>query len=262
MIERERNSERGRGTAEKTDGKIEKSVGMIKEAVERHGEHIAVGWSGGRASTTVLRMALNIDSKIKAIFENTGVEYPETVAFIKRMTKEWGVNLIEVHPTINFWEIVKKYGYPQIRTQKNRVPKCCYHLKEKPLKDALKAFDVNALVDGIQMCESHMRFMVIKYRGESYYQKTWGIWKYHPIATWTKDQLTEYIMENNIPQNEAYAKYKIERTGCWPCTGYISWENVMVKTNPKFYSLLKEKMGSRTLDHYYQSQVAPCRGGG
>ena len=234
------------------------AVDVVKSAIEKHKDKVAVGWSGGRASTVILRMALDIDPDVKAIFEDTGVEYPATYDFIKRMTKEWNVNLTTTKPLMTFWECVKKYGYPKIRTEKNHTPKCCSYLKERPLAKAVKEMRITALIDGIQACESHMRKMVIGYRGQSYYAKSAGVWKYHPIAYWSQKELKDYIANNDLPVNEAYGKYQIERTGCWPCTGYLSWERVMVKTNPKFFALMKERMGQRIMEHYFNSQVAPC----
>lgn len=230
---------------------------LTKLAIERHGDKLAVGWSGGRCSTTALHAALKIKPDIKVIFNDTGVEYPETIKFINEITKKWNLNLIVVKPDITFWDIVKKHGFPKIRNLENRTPKCCHYLKEKPLKIAYRKHEIEAQLDGIRAAESRMRMFSIAQLGQFHYTKKTKLWKYHPIAFLSSAELRTYESVHNLPINPAYEKYKIDRTGCWPCTGYLSWEKVMVKTHPKFYAIMKERMGQRILEHYYRTRVKP-----
>ncbi|KKL11084.1 hypothetical protein LCGC14_2549330, partial [marine sediment metagenome] len=71
---------------------------LIKQSIKRHSPHIAVACSFGKDSITVLHMALKYDPNIKVIFENTGVEFPETLQYKERMKKEWNLNLYETKP--------------------------------------------------------------------------------------------------------------------------------------------------------------------
>ena len=51
---------------------------LIKQAIERYGDNIAVACSFGKASTLVLHMALKYNTNIKVIFCNTLCQPKET----------------------------------------------------------------------------------------------------------------------------------------------------------------------------------------
>ena len=91
--------------------------------------------SFGKDSLVVLQMALKYNSNIKVIFENTGVEFLETIKLKDELKKKWKLNLYETKPLKTFWECIDLYGLPSTRKQGGKgsnSPKCCHYLKEKP----------------------------------------------------------------------------------------------------------------------------------
>lgn len=252
-----------RGSAIKTG--VFSAEKLIHLALERHEDTLAVSWSGGRCSTAVLRLALDIKPTIKAIFNNTGVEYPETIRFVSAMAEKWGVDLIITSPGVTFWEIVKKHGLPKIRKAGGGgpgKPKCCYYLKEKPLKITTHEHGIEATLDGIRVCEARVRMFATARDGQFVFvrRSNLNVWKYHPIAFWSSSQLARFERVRGLPINPIYKKYELIRSGCWPCTGYKDWERVMARTHPKYLLKMKELMGQHVLDHYYRSRVdPPCR---
>jgi len=233
---------------------------LIRLAVDGHGDALSVSWSGGRCSTPVLRMALDIKPNIKVIHNDTGVEYPEMEEFVKNIANKWGVNLIVAKPKTTFWEVCKKYGFPfQSRVGKGK-PACCRWLKEYPLRDAIREHGIGAQITGMRAVEARNRMFWTEQAGQFYFVKKYGLncWRYNPIIFWTTKQLATFERLHNIPVCPIYDKYGLKRSGCWPCTGYKNWEQTMARTNPKFLVKMKELMGTRILDHFYQTQVAPC----
>lgn len=108
------------------------------------------------------------------------------------------------------------------------------------------------------MGEASNRMFITAQRGQFYFAKKWGVWKYHPIALWVTNELINFIKENSIPVNPVYDKYNLDREGCWPCTGYKGWQENMARTNPKFYAFMMKQMGSqRILEHFYDTRVEP-----
>jgi 3'-phosphoadenosine 5'-phosphosulfate sulfotransferase (PAPS reductase)/FAD synthetase len=90
--------------------KIAKTQLRIREWVDAFGEDgVYVSFSGGKDSTVLLDIARKMYPNIKACFVNTGLEYPSVRKFA--LSKE---NVTEVRPTMNFKEVVYKYGYPVI----------------------------------------------------------------------------------------------------------------------------------------------------
>ena len=68
-----------------------------------------VSFSGGKDSTVLLHIARKLYPDIPAVFSNTGLEYPEIQAFVKRFD-----NVTVVRPKMRFDEVISKYGYPLI----------------------------------------------------------------------------------------------------------------------------------------------------
>ena len=90
--------------------KIEKTKLRIREWVERYGEDgVYVSFSGGKDSTVLLHIARQMYPNLKAVFVDTGLEYPEIRAFVKTFDNvEW------LKPKMNFRQVIEKYGYPFI----------------------------------------------------------------------------------------------------------------------------------------------------
>ena len=90
--------------------KVEKTKLRIREWVDRYGEDgVYVSFSGGKDSTVLLHLARQMYPNLKAVFVDTGLEYPEIRAFVKTFDNvEW------LKPKMNFRQVIEKYGYPFI----------------------------------------------------------------------------------------------------------------------------------------------------
>jgi len=233
---------------------------IVQEAVERHGDRLVVSCSFGSCSVVVLHMALRVDPDIRVVFNNTGVEYPETYAYRDLLVKMWSINLLETQPVKTFWQCVQEYGFPLVRMaygglwrkhrKKNEKPECCIYLKELPMARVCRQHGIEASLTGLRCSESGVRMFVIAQRGQVYQTKKWGdLWRYHPIAFWTKQQVNDYLMEHGIPLNEIYSKGK-DRSGCMPCTGFIGWQKQLARANPKMYRIVQKMRGVPLIDDY------------
>lgn len=79
------------------DVKIRKTQQRIREWVEFYGqENVYVSFSGGKDSTVLLHIARHMYPDIKAIFVNTGLEYPEIVEFVSLLD-----NVEVIRPDMN-----------------------------------------------------------------------------------------------------------------------------------------------------------------
>lgn len=233
---------------------------LISEAIEKHGDKIAVSCSFGSCSVVVLHMALQVNPKIKVVFNNTGVEYPETYVYRDLLKKDWNLNLIETKGIKSFWQCVKEYGFPLIRSEyawkkqhgKHEKPECCIFLKEKPMAKACRDFGIEACITGLRCAESGVRMFTLSQRGQYYHTKKWGsLWRYHPIGFWSHAQVWDYLKENNIPINQIYLKGK-DRSGCMPCTGFLNWEKQLAKANPKMYRIVQKMRKVPLLDDFIE----------
>ena len=70
---------------------------IIKKAL-KESNNPTVAFSGGKDSTVVLNLVRKIDPTVKAVFCNTGVEFPETLEYVKTID-----NLVELKPERTFF---------------------------------------------------------------------------------------------------------------------------------------------------------------
>lgn len=235
---------------------------LVKKAVDEHGDSLAVSCSFGSCSVVVLHMALQFKPDIKVVFNNTGVQYKETYDYRDLLVNEWDLNLIETKPLKPFWDCVKEFGFPLIRTSysykkrkglKSRYhkPECCIFTKELPMRDACKEHQITASLTGLRASESGVRMFTISQRGMFYHTKKFGdLWRYHPIALWNTEQVNQYLKDNDIPMNEVYTKLGLPRSGCMPCTGFLYWEKQLSRINPKMYRYIQKLRGVPLLDDF------------
>ena len=214
---------------------------LLKHIFDEYPGEVAVSCSFGRCSMIVLHMALQYDPALPVLFANTLVEFPETIKYKGKIVSEWNLNFYEARPEITFWECVERYGWPHLRSGKG-APRCCYHLKKKPLMKLYKECGCKVIIDGIRAGESSNRMMSLTQYGQLYFSKIQKVWKVHPIAWIDYNTVSRYLEQHNIPNNPVYEKGQY-RSGCWCCTGYLNWEKELSKSHPKFYELLQKKRG-------------------
>jgi 3'-phosphoadenosine 5'-phosphosulfate sulfotransferase (PAPS reductase)/FAD synthetase len=76
-----------------------------------HGQ-VYISFSGGKDSTVLLDQVRKIYPDVPAVFVNTGLEYKEIIDFVKTVN-----NVVWIKPTMTFWQIVEKYGWPVVSKQ-------------------------------------------------------------------------------------------------------------------------------------------------
>ena len=225
---------------------LERKVEMTAERIDGWYQHydgdVAVSFSGGKDSTVLLDIARNHwrgHKDIKAVFVDTGLEYPEIRQFVKTFDD---VDIIR--PAMRFNEIIKKYGYPviskivahNVRCARNEpdgqiVKNCFCDCKTGPYAMAkwndLRFVNFNIddrCCDIIKKQPAHeysknngIYFMTAEMACES--KKRTDNWLHHgcngfdlktpkstPMAFWTEQDVLEYIYKYNLPIAEPYGE--------------------------------------------------------
>lgn len=96
--------------------KIRMTEYRIRQWYEEFDGQVYVSFSGGKESTVLLDIARKLYPDIPAIWVNTGLEYPSVRQFA--LSKE---NVTELRPTMNFRDVIIKYGYPIIGKEVSQV---------------------------------------------------------------------------------------------------------------------------------------------
>lgn len=211
----------------------------------------ACAFSAGKDSTVLLHLLLQFRPNIHVVYGNTGIEFPECIRFAKKLKKEWNLNFHEAKPEINFWQIVKEYGWPllgkgygvsgvahkssrekffrqlekdgkmrkqyKVQQEVSISSACCTFLKERPSEKVQKKLGVDGVFLGIMASESRRRrFLTLDY-GELYQVKSNKMWKCNPLAIWTDDDIWEYIRQYNVPYATLYDKGYVNEYGRKVC---------------------------------------------
>jgi len=171
---------------------------------------ICIAASFGKDSVVVLHLLKEIKPDIDVIYIDTGYEFPETIAFVEKLKKEWNLNLKVYRPAMSVEEQEKIYGKLYFRDP----DKCCGFRKVEPMGRALQNYD--AWITGLRMDETEFRKNIKIVESQN------GITKINPIARWCEADVWDYINRNRIPYNPLYDK-GYRSLGCKPCTLAGKW---------------------------------------
>jgi len=190
--------------------KINKSEEIIKEALERF-PNIAVGFSGGTDSLVVLNMILPYKWDIPVLFVDTGYQFPETYKYVKKIEKEWNLNMLTVKASNQLYDQIKEeYG-----DSSDFFFNCCMQHKIGPMMEGIHDLNLDAFIVGIRGVEHPTR------AEEPYFSHKpdfdFPHWRVHPILDWQFQDVIDYSLLFNLPLNPMYAK-GYTSLGCTHCT--------------------------------------------
>ena len=110
--------------------KIAQSQAVLKEALERFPNKIAVAWTGGKDSTTILSLIKDMYGgavPIPVFNIDTSVKFKEIYEFRDRLAKEWDLNLLIER---------NEEALKTIKIAENRE-ECCLLLKAEVISQAI-----------------------------------------------------------------------------------------------------------------------------
>ncbi len=167
-----------------------------------------VSFSGGKDSTAVLNIARKA-GVTKAFFIDTGIEFPETVDFVRSQ----GVEI--VRKAGDFWQAAEKAGPPG---KDNRW--CCKLLKLHPLKLYLAGVGPCVTIQGNRWYESWNRADLDETSQNPANPLQLNI---SPIRNWRALEVFLYLWWQKVGINPLYDK-GLERIGCYLCPAMLESE--------------------------------------
>ena len=226
-----------------------------------HLDSACVSCSFGKDSMIVTFLAVQENPRIPVVFENTGIEFPETLALRDKAIRSLDLNYIELKPErgIDFFKINDRILQDGLGLDdgKKRSNICCYHLKERPFDRWRRKGKINRSFTGITAMESRHRMFLACKKGMDYYSVKFGLAKVHPIMFWREEEVWNFTKENDLPINEAYCKYGLDRVGCMWCMSYLNWREQIQRLNPRMYAFLMRKYrGSPVLTEWASEDEA------
>ena len=174
---------------EKLQKKIDRAIRLLQGVQNGYDGEIEVAYSGGKDSDVILQLAKEAGIRYRAIYRNTTIDPPGTIAHVKRMGAEI------LRPKETFFQLVAKKGFP------NRFSRfCCEKLKEYKVMDKC--------IMGVRKSESSKR-------NERYNEPTECRWygrkteanhveAIYPILDWTDDDVLAFVEDRHLTLAPVY----------------------------------------------------------
>jgi phosphoadenosine phosphosulfate reductase len=184
---------------------------LVAEVVrEAQGKDVCLTSSFQTEDMVVLHMLRQHLPDVPVIFLETGYHFPALIEYRDRLTKEWGLNLINAMPKLTLAEHEGKYGLLHIVQPTD----CCAMRKVEPLMRSLEPY--SWWFTGLRREQSPTRAGLKKV--EDHKLPTGKMMKkVSVLADWDWARVEAYAKEHGIPR---LALYDLGYTsiGCEPCT--------------------------------------------
>ena len=190
------------------------SPGQVLEwAAQAFGSRIAFGTSFQGAGLVAIHHAVSLGLSIPVFTIDTGLLFQETLALKLQLEQFFGIEIESLTPEMSLSDQGREFG----QNLWDRNPDlCCTLRKVLPLQKKLSTLD--AWVTGVRREQSSNRaktqtleiYEFDKLRGKQ-------IVKVNPVATWSSQQVWDYIRHHGIPYNPLRDR-GFRSIGCSPCT--------------------------------------------
>jgi len=206
------------------------AISEIKGYLSKNRLPVNVSFSGGKDSLACLCLAQKALFRPEVLFINTGLEFPETVQYVRDLCRVHKLRLQEIESEGDFFDQVKRYGPPA-----KDFRWCCKTNKLGPMTTYLKEHYAQGCVtiEGRRIYESFNRSAIGAVERNPYVPKQTTL---APIRNWRAIEVMLYIHWNKMPLNPLYEN-DMERIGCWLCPAALQSEFAgLAVTHPQLYS--------------------------
>ncbi|RJP19466.1 MAG: phosphoadenylyl-sulfate reductase [Candidatus Abyssobacteria bacterium SURF_5] len=188
--------------------KVDRSLGLLREAYEQFGDRMVVANSLGKDSVVVWHLVKKVSPDIRGFIVTTRFKPAETKQFMREEVAR--------HPELRVYKNDEPIADELYRTNPDQ---CCDILKVAPTRQAIEEMKVECWVTGLRCTEGRTRtdFREIERRDED-------LIKLNPILVWKELEVWQYIALFNVRVNPLY-KQGYRSLGCAPCTRIATGEN-------------------------------------
>ena len=181
--------------------------GVLEYAVERFHPRLTVACSFQKEASVTLDLLLRLAPDAHVFTLDTHVLFPETYETWKRVEERYGIE-IAVYEGPSLGRQATLHGD---RLWERDPDACCDLRKVRPLDRALA--DQDAWIAGLRRDQSPSRANTPKVAWDAKH----GLWKFHPLADWSDEDVWRYIVEHDLPYNKLHDQ-GYPTIGCTHCT--------------------------------------------
>ncbi|MCL5961151.1 MAG: phosphoadenylyl-sulfate reductase [Chloroflexi bacterium] len=188
--------------------KVDRSLGLIREAYQEYGDRLVVANSLGKDSVAVWHLAKRVSPDVCGFIVTTRFKPAETVTFMHEEVARY--------PELQVFRSDEPIPDELYRTDPDR---CCEILKVEPTRRAMEEMGVACWVTGLRCTEGRTRvdFREVEERDK-------GLIKLNPILLWHEREVWQYLAIYSVPVNPLYA-VGFRSLGCAPCTRITNDQN-------------------------------------
>ena len=207
-----------------------RAVAELRQNAQRYNLPVTISFSGGKDSLAALGVLKEALGRFEAIYVNTGLEFPDTVQFVREFCAKCNVPLKIAEAGDAFWQNVDSFGPPA-----KDFRWCCKVCKLAPMTDVIqKNYPRGTFtIDGKRRYESFLRSKIDAVERNPFVPGQVSIF---PIRDWRSIEVWLYIRWKGFDYNRLYDE-DFERIGCWLCPSVLESEfNHLAKVHPDLYA--------------------------
>jgi phosphoadenosine phosphosulfate reductase len=191
--------------------KIAGARSLVNEQIAAaRSDEVCVTSSFQAEDMVVVHMVRAAMGNVPVIFLDTGYHFAETYSYRDRLTQEWGLNLVNVLPSLTVAEQESQFGI----LNQTAPDRCCGMRKVGPLFASLEPYRL--WFTGLRREQAKTRANL---QAVDNFSLPTGkqLQKVSPLADWSTRDVWQYAEQHGIPLLSLYEK-GYTSIGCEPCT--------------------------------------------
>ena len=212
------------------DELVSKALAFIHVMREKTSDRpLLVSFSGGKDSLVSLHLTLRLGLDPIVVFNDTGLELPETIEAVYRVVERYGLELEVASAGDAFWRAVEFFGPPA-----KDYRWCCKVVKLGPMARLVNTkWPRGALnIVGQRAFESLDRAKTPRVWRNRWFPQLLNI---SPIQYWNSFMIWLYIFREKLDYNPLY-NLGYERIGCYMCpASSLAEYNYVSRTHPTLW---------------------------
>lgn len=185
---------------------------VLEWAADRFGPRLVMTSNFGAEGVVLMDHLARVAPRTPVVYLSTGFQFNATDELKGRLGERYGLNIIEAKADLSVEEQAVIHGE---RLYERNSDLCCGIRKVEPLQRALNGYD--AWIAALRRDQSPTRanIKVVEWNARN------QMVKLHPLATWTRARVWDYIIKHNLPYNRLYDE-GYTSIGCQPCTRRVA----------------------------------------
>lgn len=183
---------------------------LLKWAVETF-PNITLACSFGAEDVVLVDMLHKISPKTDIFYLDTDLHFKETYETRDKLEAHYGIQFVRAATDLTLEAQAAQYGDELWKSEPNT---CCNLRKVEPLTTILGKY--KAWITGIRRDQAPTRANAKKVE----YDVKFGLVKFNPLASWTSEDIWNYIRANDVIYNPLHDQH-YPSIGCEKCTRQV-----------------------------------------